>query len=176
MSAPSSLLATTLAFATASFGAAYVLAPSPHAPAPRPAAVRETSTATAGPARAPVGNGSASFVIPRAPDSHFYADAQVNGATVRFLVDTGASIVVLTPQDALNAGIGAGDFTASGVGAGGTVKLMPATATRLALGPLVADNVPVMVAQDGLPVSLLGQSYLSRIGNVSIEGDTMTLR
>jgi aspartyl protease family protein len=47
-----------------------------------------------------VGNGLAHRVLPRGPDGHFYADAQVNGATVRFLVDTGATVVVLTPADA----------------------------------------------------------------------------
>ena len=126
--------------------------------------------------REPVGNGFASFAIDRAPDNHFYADAQVNGTTVRFLVDTGATGVVLTATDAQRAGIGGGNFTAVGIGAGGEVQMMPATAQRLALGPLNANNVPVMVAKDKLTISLLGQSYLSRVGTVSISGDRMTLK
>ena len=57
------------------------------------------------------------------------------------------------------------------------VRLMPATVTRLALGPIAADNVPVMVAEEnGIPVSLLGQSFLSRFESVTIQGDTLLLR
>ena len=51
------------------------------------------------------GNGFASREISRAPDGHFYLDAQVNGAQVHFLVDTGASMVALTAADAQRAGI-----------------------------------------------------------------------
>jgi aspartyl protease family protein len=123
-----------------------------------------------------IGNGLASVTIERASDNHFYADARVNGTNVRFLIDTGSSTVALTRADALRAGMGAGDFDATGIGAGGKVKLMPTTIGRLSIGPLSADNVPAVVAEDGLPVSLLGQSYLSRLGSVSISGDRMTLR
>jgi aspartyl protease family protein len=141
-----------------------------------PAPPRADPPAAAGPS-APVGNGLGSVILRRAADSHFYADAQVNGAAVRFLVDTGASGVVLTGGDARRAGIGAGDYSARGIGAGGEVRLMPASVARLALGPIAADNVPAMVAEEGrLPVSLLGQSFLSRVGSVTIEGDTLVLR
>ena len=125
----------------------------------------------------PISNGDATFVIRRAPDSHFDADAEVNGAMIHFLVDTGATGIVLTPGDAERAGIGGGEFTAKAVGVGGEISLMPATAERIALGPMTASNVPVLVAKDDkLPISLLGQSYLSRIGTVSISGDAMMLQ
>ena len=139
----------------------------------------ETERSTEAPVHASpasVGNGYASYSIDRSPDSHFYVDAQVNGATIRFLVDTGASGVVLAPQDAQRAGIYGSNFTAVGVGAGGEIQMMPTTVSRLAIGPLSADNVSVMVAKDKLAISLLGQSYLSRVGTVSISGDTMTLK
>jgi len=130
-----------------------------------------------GAGREVVGNGNASFVIRRAPDSHFYADAEVNGAMIHFLVDTGATGILLTQGDAERAGISGGEYTAKAVGVGGEISLMPATAEQIALGPHNARNVPVMVAKDShLPVSLLGQSYLSRIGTVSISGDAMTLQ
>ncbi|HKT15890.1 MAG TPA: TIGR02281 family clan AA aspartic protease [Allosphingosinicella sp.] len=155
------------------FGA-WMLAPIRQAPAPD--APRPAAEPQAPPAAPLVGNGYASVTLQRARDSHFYADAQVNGAIVHFMIDTGASSVVLTRGDALRAGIGAGDFTLKGTGAGGEVQLMSTSIGRLALGPLSAANVPAMVAKDGLPISLLGQSYLSRIGTVSISGDTMVLR
>jgi aspartyl protease family protein len=148
-----------------------------------PAGPGSNPAGTAVPDRGPVSSAEPGLVsgggisLKRAGDSHFYALAQVNGAPVRFLIDTGSSSVVLTPQDALRAGIGAGDYAARGVGAGGEVRLMPTTLARLALGPVAADNVPAMVAEDGkIPVSLLGQSFLARAGSVTIAGDTLILR
>ncbi|WP_324748835.1 TIGR02281 family clan AA aspartic protease [Sphingomonas sp. LY54] len=146
---------------------------SPRAEPPPEAAAEEFAAA---PQPTPIGNGAAATTLRRAPDGHFYADAQVNGARLRLLVDTGASGLVLTRTDAQRAGVAAGDFTAIGRGAGGTVRLMPTTLGRVALGPLSADNVPAMVAEDQLPVSLMGQSFLARIGTVTIRGDEMVLR
>jgi len=121
--------------------------------------------------------GAASEIV-RGADSHFYVNAQVNGATIRMLIDTGASIVALTRADALAAGIaaGPGEFSAEGVGVGGTVRLKPVTIDRLAVGSLAANAVPAVVVEDTLPVSLLGQSYLSRLTSVEIKGDRLVLR
>lgn len=123
-----------------------------------------------------LGNGLAAVTLNRAFDSHFYADAQVNGATVHFMIDTGATSLVLTKADAQRAGVGTGDYTASGIGVGGEIRLMPVNIDRVAIGPLSASNVPAMVAEDGLTISLMGQSYLSRVGTVTISGDKMVLR
>jgi aspartyl protease family protein len=115
--------------------------------------------------------------LKRSGDSHFYALAEVNGTPVRFLIDTGSSSVVLTPEDARRAGIGAGDYAARAIGAGGEIRLMPTRLARLALGPVALDNVPAMVAEEGkVPVSLLGQSFLAKAGSVTISGDTLVLR
>ncbi|HET9429429.1 MAG TPA: TIGR02281 family clan AA aspartic protease [Allosphingosinicella sp.] len=122
-----------------------------------------------------IGNGYASSELVRSPDGHFYAEAQVNGARVRFLVDTGASFVALTPADAQRAGIAPRSERAKAFGAGGEIEVMPVTIDRVAIGPLTASNVAGAVI-DELPVSLLGQSYLSRVGSVKIEGDRMVLR
>jgi aspartyl protease family protein len=148
-----------------------LLTPQPLAQPPLPSASQAPAAA-----REQIGNGEAHYEILRSPDAHFYAEAQVNGALIRFLVDTGASSVVLTRDDAQRAGIVAGEFTAEAIGAGGRVRLMPIAIDRLALGPLEASDVPAMVAESGLPVSLLGQSYLAKIGSVSIQGDRMVLR
>jgi aspartyl protease family protein len=149
-------------------------------PEPKPAApAMEASAPSAdeeGERPESAGNGYASVAIDRSADGHFYADARVNGAKVRFLIDTGATTVALTRADALRAGIGNGDFSATGVGAGGTVKLMETRIAHLALGPIDATSVPAVVVEDNLRTSLLGQSYLSRIESVSISRDRMTLR
>ena len=121
------------------------------------------------------GNGAASRALERAPDGHFYAEAQVNGARVTFLVDTGASIVALTPGDAQRAGIALPSERITARGVGGEVEVIPVTIDRLAIGPLEARGVRAAIAGE-LPVSLLGQSFLSQVGTVEISGDRMVLR
>ena len=111
----------------------------------------------------------------RGPDGHFYADAQVNGTTIRFLVDTGASMVVLTRQDAQRAGIQLPSARAMAMGVGGPIEVIPVTLDRIAVGGIEARGVEAAIA-DETPVSLLGQSYLQRVGSVEIRGDTMVLR
>jgi aspartyl protease family protein len=126
---------------------------------------------------APAGNGIGRVTLKRDRDGHFYAKAQVNGTPVRFLIDTGATSMLLTREDARRVGIGGGDYTDRAIGAGGEVRLMPVVLERLTLGPIAAEQVGAHVAEkDVLPVSLMGQSFLSRIGTVTISGDEMVLR
>ncbi|MBY8824488.1 retropepsin-like aspartic protease family protein [Sphingomonas colocasiae] len=124
------------------------------------------------------GNGFAGATLSRESDGHFYADAQVNGATIRFLVDSGASAVVLSRADAQRAGIAAsaGEFTAEAQAASGTVRLKPVVIDRIAIGPVSARDVTGAVAETDMPISLLGQSFLARISHVEIEKDAMRLR
>lgn len=124
------------------------------------------------------GNGSAHFTARRAADGHFYADVRINGTTSRMLIDTGATSVILSREDAQRAGIQArpGEFTAIAQTAGGQIALKPVTIDRMALGPVDSRNVRAMVAETDLPVSLLGQSFLERVGTVEISGNEMRLR
>jgi aspartyl protease family protein len=110
-------------------------------------------------------------------DGHFYADTQINGTTVRMLVDTGASGIALTRDDARKAGIGIsiGMPNVVGQGAGGAVKGEYVTIDRMSLGGESAQSVPAIVL-DGGGQSLLGQSFLSKFASVEIKGDTMVLR
>src|SRR5688572_11047258 len=91
-----------------------------------PPAVVPAVTPVPAPARAQALNAFGAIALDRAPDSHFYAEAEVNGVPVRFLVDTGATSVLLTAEDARRAGIGICDYTARATGAGGEIRLMPA--------------------------------------------------
>jgi len=128
-------------------------------------------------APADIGNGIASVTLERGAGGHYFAEALINGSRARLLVDTGASHVVLTEADARRAGIGTGDHHVKAIGAGGEIALRPATLQRLSIGPIAADNVPIMIARDGeLPVSLLGQTFLSRVSSVEISRGRMTLR
>ena len=123
----------------------------------------------------PAGNGFVSRELVRSPDGHFYAEAQVNGAQVRFMVDTGASFVALTRADAQRAGIQPSEDPTIAMSAGGEVDVVPVTIDRIAIGSLAATRVRGAVI-DELEISLLGQSFLERVGSVEIRGDRMILR
>ena len=140
-----------------------------------PTASHATSTSTVSPA---MGNGFGSVVLTRQPDGHFYTDAQVNGATIHFLVDTGASDIALSRADAQSAGVqfASGDFTGTAQTAGGTVALKPVTLDHVSVGSLDAHNVQGVVVDTPMGISLLGQSWLKQVGTVTIEGDRMTQR
>jgi aspartyl protease family protein len=141
-----------------------------------PQAVKGPSTTSAPTVwTASAGNGFASHELKRAGDGHFYVDAQVNGARVRFLVDTGATVVALTPADAQRAGIALPSERDRAIGAGGEVEVIPVSIDRITVGSLSANHVRAAVAPS-LPVSLLGQSFLSQVGSVEIRADTMVLR
>jgi aspartyl protease family protein len=116
--------------------------------------------------------------LPRAPDGHFYAEALVNGAPIRFIVDTGATRVALTRADAQRAGLTFtdADFTGTAKGAGGDVKIATVQLDRVTLGPHDARQVDAAIVAGDMSVSLLGQSWLKTIGTVSISNNTMVLR
>ena len=124
------------------------------------------------------GNGVARVVLRRADNGHFYADAQVNGTPVRFLVDSGASVVALTREDAARAGLHVreGDYTDVAQSAAGLVPLKPVVLDRVSIGPLAATRVRAAVIGGAGGMSLLGQSFLSRIGTVEITQNEMRLR
>jgi aspartyl protease family protein len=139
--------------------------PVSNAPAPQ-AETPETVPDTAG-----------ETVIERSGNGHFYVDATVNGALVRFIVDTGATSVGLTEEDARRAGIHVppSEFEVIGAGASGPVRGKRVTLARVSVGGKDVRSIDGAVVQ-GLHVSLLGQSYLSRIGSVSMSGSRMVLR
>lgn len=115
--------------------------------------------------------------LARGPDGHFYADAQVNGVTVHFLVDTGATGVALSAADARRVGLPffASEFTAVGRGASGEVRGKLVTLDRVTLGGKSVDNVGGAILE-GSEVSLLGQSFLSRMGTIEMTPDRMVIR
>lgn len=115
--------------------------------------------------------------LPRAPDGHFYLTAQVNGAPIRFVVDTGATSVVLSRQDATRAGIDIERlvFTGQARTANGMVRTAPTRLANLEVGGITDQNVRAWVNQGELDGSLLGMTYLDRFDKVVITRDSMVL-
>ena len=117
------------------------------------------------------------LVLQRRGDGHFYADVEVNGVPISMLVDTGASGVALSADDARRAGIATsiGMNDVIGEGASGAVRGDIVTIERIRLGGIEQSAVPAAVLNGG-SMSLLGQSFLRDFDSVEITGDRMHLR
>ena len=110
-------------------------------------------------------------------NGHFYVTAYVNGTPVRFVVDTGASMVVLTEEAARAVGLqfSPGEYepiarTANGIASGKRVVL-----SKVAIEGKEVTGVDGAIIE-GAETSLLGQSYLARISGVEMSGEDMILR
>lgn len=113
----------------------------------------------------------------RAGDGHFYAGVTANGRVITMLVDTGASVVALTGADARAAGLhwNPGQLGVVAQGASGPIRGVTLTLDLMTLGSHEARDVAAVIIPDGLPISLLGQSFLATIEPVRIERDRMVL-
>lgn len=122
-----------------------------------PSAARQSATLTAG------------------PGGHFAAEGSVNGTSVRFLVDTGATLIALPASVAKRIGL---DYRKGPVGAAQTAA-GPTPAYRVKLdtvkvGGIELNNVDGVVIEQGLEVPLLGMTFLNRV-DMQRDGQTMTL-
>lgn len=124
------------------------------------------------------GWGGQEIVLDRRDDGHFYVEAMVEGTPVQFLVDTGATTIALTGSDAEAIGIdwNLDDVVPVARGAGGTVHGVRVTLNDVRIGDFEARNIDAAVIPEGLPVSLLGQSFLKEVPDLAIQDDQMVLR
>lgn len=113
----------------------------------------------------------------REENGHFFARAQVNGQSVDFMIDTGASGVALTESDARRLGIplDPNNYHEVGTGASGPVYGQPVILDRVSLDGKTVERVQGAVLE-GLEISLLGQSFLGRMGKIEITRDQMIIR
>lgn len=116
------------------------------------------------------------LVIERSRDGHFYVPGKVNGVALVFLVDTGASMVVVGDALAREAGLGEGVPTTFQT-ANGSLQGRTVEGVTVSVGPISVKNTRVGVGLKGGDgkVALLGQSFLSKF-DISLEKDRMTLR
>ena len=147
------------------------LAPPPNAPAP--AALGPAPTAAAQAARGAMPN---ALVFRANPQGHVLVDAYINGAPVKFLVDTGATMVVLTLKDAAAAGFGRSDlaFSMKTSTANGVARAAPVRLREVRVDQLLVPDVIAAVAEN-LNISLLGQSFLTRLDGYEMRDGVLTL-
>jgi aspartyl protease family protein len=117
------------------------------------------------------------MTLERSADGHFYADVQINGTSIRMLVDTGATGIALSRDDARRAGIATSISMPNviGEGASGEVHGETITIDRIQLGGASADSIDAVVLDRG-GMSLLGQQFLRNFESVEIKDDRMVLR
>jgi aspartyl protease family protein len=115
----------------------------------------------------PAAQANAPGVIAKASDGHYWANGQVNGAQVRFLVDTGATAVALTAQDAQRLGIKPEklDFAYRVVTAGGQARAASVKLASVSVAGATLTDVDALVIDRGLDTSLLGMTYLGRLSS-----------
>lgn len=115
--------------------------------------------------------------LPRAPDGHYYLTAEVNGAAIRFLVDTGATDIFLSREDAIAAGLDPANlaFIGSAMTANGEVRTAPVRLESIRLGPHEDRGLRAFVNAGEMRESLLGMTYLQRFSSVEIRQGALIL-
>lgn len=145
-------------------------------PATAMAAVTSATPALAD--RTPLRPSAAGQVVKRAHDGMFYVNARVNGRAHRFLVDTGASVVVIARADAQALGLTL-DGTPSDRAfrtVGGETRVTMVRLPSLQLAGRTLHSVEAAIVESGVGTSLLGQNALSQLEAMAIAGDELTMR
>ena len=118
------------------------------------------------------------YVVQPSAGGHYVVEAVVNGAPVTFLVDTGASDIVLTMADAERLGFHPATlrFTQRFATANGEVRGAPVVLREIRVGQFSLFDVPASVNEAPLRVSLLGMSFLQQLNGYSVENGRLVLR
>lgn len=121
--------------------------------------------------------GGSSVTLTGDSRGQFFASGSINGAPMRFMVDTGATFVSLNANDAARAGIDYRNRGQPGVSstANGTIRMWRVPGTTVRLGDITLHEVEVSVSEASMPITLLGMSFLNRL-EMKRDGDTMTLK
>lgn len=119
------------------------------------------------------------LVIHKGVSGHFETNVTIDGTTLRMLVDTGASSVVLSYEDAMRLGIDPDNlvFSIDVSTANGRARAAPVTLREVAIGPILRGTIRGMVTEQGrLDQSLLGMSFLETLGSIEITRDELRLK
>jgi aspartyl protease family protein len=126
----------------------------------------------------PITQQDGAIALPRASDGHYYVTANVNGTEIEFLVDTGASDIVLSRLDAARIGFDLDSlaFLGSARTANGVVPIAYGRLKTIRLGNHLDQAVSVSINGGEMDKSLLGMSYLGRFGRIEMTQDQLILR
>lgn len=115
--------------------------------------------------------------LARQPDGHYHAQLMLNGVPVEFVVDTGASAVVLTKSDAERIGIATENlpFVSEAMTANGPVRTALVRLDSVVLGPFTDTGVQAFVNSGDMDQSLLGMTYLERFAKIEISSGKLVL-
>lgn len=121
--------------------------------------------------------GTDQIVVPRDRDGHYYLTLDINGARIPFVVDTGATEMVLTQADAARAGVELETLAYLGRAstANGEVRTAYVRLDDVTLGEVTDRNVAAVVNEGDMEQSLLGMGYLQRWGRIEITGGELIL-
>jgi aspartyl protease family protein len=111
-------------------------------------------------------------------NGHFFTSVEVNGRPVDVLVDTGATMVAFTNEDAERAGIFVrqSDYTHRVNTANGVARIAPVTVDRISIGEITVRNVQAAVSEPGkLQTTLLGMSFLGRLSRAEMRQGKLIL-
>ncbi|MCZ7595329.1 MAG: TIGR02281 family clan AA aspartic protease [Hyphomicrobium sp.] len=112
-------------------------------------------------------------------NGHFNTEADINGRPIEVMIDTGATMVALSYEDAERAGLMLNDkdFTRAVSTANGVARVAPVTLDRVSIGSITVRDVPAAVAERGrLKTSLLGMSFLSRLSRFDMRSGRLVLQ
>jgi aspartyl protease family protein len=112
-------------------------------------------------------------------NGHFNAEADINGRPIEVMIDTGATMVALSYEDAERAGIllNDNDFTRTVSTANGVARVAPVQLDRVSVGNITVRDVPAAVAERGrLKTSLLGMSFLSRLSRFDMRSGRLVMQ
>ncbi|MGW8203362.1 retropepsin-like aspartic protease family protein [Sphingomonas bisphenolicum] len=115
--------------------------------------------------------------IPIAPDGHYWVEATINGTSARFLIDSGATVTALSENTARAAGLNY-DVGEPGVimtTANGKVEAKRSSIATLAIGPVSASDLPVVVSPAFGEVNVIGMNMLSRLKSWGVQDGAMVL-
>ncbi len=142
----------------------------------KPALAESSETAIEAPSITPHQIRTAS--LRKEGDGHFWATAYVNGMPVKFLVDTGASLVALNERDARRIGLNTDDLqqNAEVRTAGGRVKAATAMIEKIEIDGITIKNVQAVIIDKGLEHSLLGMSFLNRLDGWDVTPNAIVIR
>jgi aspartyl protease family protein len=140
--------------------------------------VKDRMAAVLLPGRAIDKGGGTIIINKRSDENHFSIASYVNNQNTSFLLDTGASAVVLTYDTAQRLGLLANEdsYTQTVSTANGLTKVAPIRINQLRIASIVLEDVKASVARQGeLDENLLGMSFLSRLKGYAVEADQLTL-